>query len=285
MNITEYAQAVKWTGVYETKQLWYQCVALVKDAINKVYKIKLWVFWGTAMTGWKNIKNTFPKEKWDRITNDINSPDQVPVPWDVIFFSTPRVENHTAIVLKAEKWVNLITVLEQNVWNWDWKGNDDKIEINKYKYRNVLWWYHLKWNFTEFGWVRVRHSDSLTSDGAVATYHKDFKTITIASNYFNLDYNTQVWVMEHEHAHKVYYDIPMAIRWIWKSMHLFDSKILKRLWAFGYVFEKNEYVNWYAMKNEREDFSECVRLRNEKFIWKYVNFKIRVANYLYNKYK
>ena len=149
MNLQKYTKKVLWTLIDYDWVRWSQCVDLIKSYTNEVYKIRLWTFWWSAKSWWLNKSNTFKKDIWDRIPNDKKNSDQVPKPWDIIFFEWTKYW-HVAIVLSAIKWENKVTVLEQNMWDWNWYWLDDKVSIWAHTYTKsklwlkVSWWYSLK---------------------------------------------------------------------------------------------------------------------------------------------
>ena len=150
MTAAKFLELWKWKRYQESSIYWYQCVSLAKLATFRIHWLKLWSFWWSAKTWWKNYINTFPENTWLRIVNDMNDPNQVPKSWDIIFFDTISQPwkpdyDHVAVVLKSEKWSNLLSVIEQNWASWDWDGKWwDEIRIAKYyynKYPKVLWWF------------------------------------------------------------------------------------------------------------------------------------------------
>ena len=130
--------------IYELKRWWTQCVAQVKHYSDLVLWVKLWTFWWSAYTGWLNKRNTFKKDIWRKVKNDLNNPNQVP-PAGAIGFMKPTKYNkywHTFTIIKAEKWKDYFEVFEQNVWSWNWVGYDDRAKKWKYRYnKNFLGWY------------------------------------------------------------------------------------------------------------------------------------------------
>ena len=136
MNLQEYVKKVEWLCIDYDWMYWHQCVDLIKHFSQNVLNFKLWSFWWSAKSWWKNILNTFPAEKFQKI---INTPKAIPEPWDITFFNIWEYW-HVAIVLDAD--LQKIKVLEQNVGNWDWQGQDDWVKIWNYDYKNVLGWYH-----------------------------------------------------------------------------------------------------------------------------------------------
>lgn len=125
-------------GVY-----WSQCVDLIKRYTIDVFWITLWTFGGSAKTGWYNQSNTFPVEQWEKIVNNYSDENQVPIPWDIIFWGYGTYW-HVGIVTEAKKGVNSIEVFNQNTGNWDWEGYDDRSRIQNANYNQCLGWYRKK---------------------------------------------------------------------------------------------------------------------------------------------
>jgi len=149
MNLKEYVKKYNNSTIIEENPSWgTQCVALSKHFSNVVLGIRLWSFWGSAYTGWLNKRNTFKKDLWERVENDLTDPNQIPPIW-AIGFLAPTKNNkywHTFIITKAEKWQNYFEVFEQNVWSWNWNWYDDRAKKWKYKYSSrFLGWYHKKY--------------------------------------------------------------------------------------------------------------------------------------------
>ena len=286
MNTSEYAVKYRWEWIKETEDLWYQCVASSKHAIKQIFNIQLGRFWGTARTGWDNVENTFPEHTWDRIVNDFNNPDQTPLPGDVIFFDTPSSMDHVATVLKAPKWENKITVIEQNVWNGDGEWEDDKTQVNDKTYNTCLGWYSYKMNMDSFRGVKVKYSDATTQKENVAgQYYKTYKLIILTSLFYKLPREDQEGVIMHEYWHHIYHTMPASYRALWFLMWSFDDKILKKLKNFGMIFTENTYVSNYAKTNASEWFSENIRIKylEENIEWKWAKLKNRFAVYMFNK--
>lgn len=136
MELKEYVEKVEWLCIDFDKEYGHQCVDLIKHYSQNVLWIKLWSFWGSAKTWWENKSNTFKPEIFKK--NEYYG-DNIPEAGDIIFFRTTTSYWHTAIVLSAS--MDWIRVLEQNVGNWDWKWQDDRIKIWLYNYNNVMGWY------------------------------------------------------------------------------------------------------------------------------------------------
>lgn len=72
----------------------YQCVDLAKLYAKEVYGVKLGVFGGTALAGWKNTSLTFDPKIWDRIEYKF---PYAPEQGDIVFFAEPLVTGHVGI--------------------------------------------------------------------------------------------------------------------------------------------------------------------------------------------
>jgi len=142
MNLKEYVKKVEGLCIDYDWIYGHQCVDLIKHYSQNVLWIKLWSFGGSARNWWLNKENTFKEEFFEKIDLSNNN---IPTPWDIIFWNKWKYW-HVAIVIEAN--LAIITVLEQNMGNWDWKGLDDCIKITKYRYEDIYWWYRFR-NFTE----------------------------------------------------------------------------------------------------------------------------------------
>lgn len=138
MELKEYVEKVEWLCIDFDKEYGHQCVDLIKHYTQNVLWIKLWSFWGSAKTGWNNTYNTFPESQFEKIAD--KSKFQV---WDIIFWNRWTYW-HVAIITKIfGNWA--FEVIEQNVWNWDWKWADDCVKLSVYpNYNDVLWVYRFK---------------------------------------------------------------------------------------------------------------------------------------------
>ena len=138
MNLKEYVEKVKDTLIDYDGMYGSQCVDLIKHYSQNVLWIKLWSFWGSAKNGWNNTYNTFSESQFEKIQD--KSKFQV---WDIIFWNRWKY-GHVAIITKTfGNWA--FEVIEQNVWNWDWKGTDDCVKLSVYpNHYDVLWVYRFK---------------------------------------------------------------------------------------------------------------------------------------------
>lgn len=138
MNLKEFIEKYNWKAVDIDWTYWHQCVDLVKRYVIDVLWITLWSFWGSAKNGWNNTYNTFSESQFEKITD--KSKFQV---WDIIFWNRWKYW-HVAIITKIF-WNWMFEVIEQNVWNWDWKWADDYVKLSVYpNYNDVLWIYRFK---------------------------------------------------------------------------------------------------------------------------------------------
>lgn len=135
----------KWIGkrYAESKELWAQCVSLVKLFAQEVWFPIKW-FSGSALRGWET-GSPFVGTEWVRVENSISA---VPEQGAIIFFDkTPKNPyGHVAVVDSADS-KNIILV-EQNAGS----GNGNGIGANAITRRTVgytarawrgkcLWWY------------------------------------------------------------------------------------------------------------------------------------------------
>lgn len=140
MNLKEYAKKVEWLCIDYDNAYGHQCVDLIRHYTQNVLKYNLWVFGGSAKTGWFNRSNTFDKKFFDKIIFTKNW--EIPPAWAILFSKMNTTWGHVSIVLEAT--ADYITVLEQNVGSWDGKGLDDCVKISKISYDEVVWWYIFK---------------------------------------------------------------------------------------------------------------------------------------------
>ena len=126
----------------------HQCTDLLKAYTKEVLWVTLGTFWGSAKTAWYNESNTFPANKWTKITNNLNDPNQVPQAEDLIFWGYGAYW-HCAIGVAAEKDEALFTVFNQNTWSWNGYWYDDRSRIETQDYNGILWWYRYKKPVTE----------------------------------------------------------------------------------------------------------------------------------------
>ncbi len=148
MNLSQFVEKYNNKFVDIDKVYGHQCVDLIKQYTIDVFWITLGTFGGSAKTGWENASNTFPEDIWEKIYNDITNINQVPLKWDIIFWWYKNYW-HTAIVIEWFKWEDRITVFNQNTWNWNGKGYDDRSRIQEQDYNWILGWYRKKDNLLE----------------------------------------------------------------------------------------------------------------------------------------
>lgn len=67
MELKEYEKKVEWLCIDFDKEYGHQFVALIRHYAQNVLKFNLWVFGGSAKTGWFNRVNTFEKKFFDKI--------------------------------------------------------------------------------------------------------------------------------------------------------------------------------------------------------------------------
>lgn len=291
--VQAYAEKYKWSvKINETEDLWTQCVALAKHFTKEVIWVSLWAFWGSAKNGWDNTSNTFSFD-WEKITNDSSNPKQVPQVGDVIFWTTwpYSIYWHVGIVLKAKKWENKITVINQNAGGGDWKGDDDAVKIQEYSYKDVAGWYHYKKFIVEFSWIPVflkaQPKDSATRRWAYIPKEYKWPYINIYPNFWNASQIQQYAILEHEYSHYVYFDIlPEIVRKKWEEMSNLPLTAQAKFLLRGKVY-KNAYLNDHAKKSPSEDFSECWEdtfVNPGKKYWNYLDVKIETVVAVMKKY-
>jgi len=122
-----------------------QCVDLIKQYTIDMFWVTLWTFWWSAKIWWYNQANTFPEDKWEKIVNNYSDENQIPMPWDIIFWGYGAYW-HVGIVTEAFKWENKIEVFNQNTWNANWIWYDDRCRYQFTNYNKCLWWYRFKEN-------------------------------------------------------------------------------------------------------------------------------------------
>lgn len=279
-------------NIKETEDLGTQCVALSKHFCKEVIWVSLWAFWGSAKTGWANTSNTFSSD-WERIVNDTSNPKQVPKPWDIIFWITwpYSTYGHVGIVLKAKKWENKITVINQNTGNGDWKGQDDCVKIEEYSYLNVAGWYNYKKFIAEFHWIPVflkpQPVDSTTRRGAYIPKAYGWPYINIYPKFWKADKTTQNAILEHEYSHYVYFDVcSQEVRTKWEEMSNLPLSAQAKFLLRGKIY-RNAYLNSHAQKSPSEDFAESWEdtfINPGKKYWNYLDVRIATVVAVMKKY-
>jgi hypothetical protein len=138
---------VDWDNLFIVENyIVHNCVDLIKNYTATVLDLRLWTFWGSALTGWNNSSNTFTADKWIKIKNNPSDLTQMPKAWDIVFWKY-WIYWHVAIVLNA--YLNWIEVLEQNMWDWNGQWIDDVIKVTTRWYKDILWWYAFIWSETD----------------------------------------------------------------------------------------------------------------------------------------
>lgn len=109
----------------------FQCIDLIKQYTKEVHWIELWTFGGSVINGWKTSSPIKDKP----YTKILNTPDFVPIEWDIIIFNktTSNPYWHIGIVNNATN--KNVIILEQN----GWKGSStwilvDAIRLHSYDY-------------------------------------------------------------------------------------------------------------------------------------------------------
>lgn len=279
-------------NIKETEDLGTQCVALAKHFIKEVIWVSLWAFWGSAKNGWENTSNTFSSD-WEKITNDSSNSKQVPQPGDIIFFTTWPYSKygHVWIVLKAKKWENKITVINQNTGSGDGKGSDDAVKIQEYSYKDVAGWYQYKRFIAEFHGISVflkpQPKDSATRRGAYIPKEYGWPYINIYPKFWEVDTIKQNAILEHEYSHYVYFDIvSQEVRTKWEEMSNLPLTAQAKFLLRGKIY-KNAYLNDHAKKSPSEDFWESWEdtfVNPGKKYWNYLDVKIDTVVAVMKKY-
>lgn len=143
MNFADFVRKYKNKEIDVDNVYGHQCTDLLKQYTIDVLGFKLWTFWGSAKAGWYNKSNTFPVDKWEKITNDLNDPLQVPKAEDLIFWWYGSYW-HCAIWMKAVVGATDFIVFNQNTWSWNGYWYDDRSRIENQDYFWILWWYRYK---------------------------------------------------------------------------------------------------------------------------------------------
>ena len=268
-----------------------QCIDLFKDFCDKVLWYKTGKT-GNANEAWDNKYNAL-NSYWERIPNNPSNKNQTPNVWDIIFWTGGKYKKygHVGIVLKAKKWENKITVINQNTGNGDWKWSDDAVKIQEYSYKDVAGWYHYKKFIADFCWIPVflkpQPADSATRRGAYIPKAYGWPYINIYPNFWNADKTTQYAILEHEYSHYIYFDVcPQEVRTKWEEMSNLPLTAQAKLLLRGKVY-KNIYLNDHAKKSPSEDFAECWEdtfVNPNKEYWNYLDVKIDTAVAVMKKY-
>lgn len=138
-----------------------------------------------------------------------------------------------------------------------------------------------------YKWVKVVRKDYKKSNPKVnGSYSKKKNTITLYDRFFKLEEDVQASILEHEYSHYIWYRLPLIIQSIWWMVSIGNNIMLKASW-----YKKNAYVTEYAKTKITEDWAECIEVwyllsnkyKGKKF-WTYADFKIKVANKIYNHY-
>lgn len=301
MYIRDYIKSRVWTPIDTDWVYWHQCVDQAKDFAKEVLGVSLWSFWGSAKTGWANKNNTFDPNVWERITNNPTDINQVPLAWDIIFFSWPDTLNwHVAVVLIAEVGNTTFTVINQNTGNWDGYGADDYTRIQKYDYNRVYGWYRKKWispyhSILKYKKYPVIRKDIYAEDRPLvnASYSQKWEYIVLYDGFFKKSTIYQESILEHEFAHGIYYELPEAYQKLIELIYNFDKKIQDKIAKSWYKYTENHFLNDNAKKNHREDFCENIEykvlvdnwLRLEPLKWDYWYIKYIAYNKIFDKFK
>lgn len=311
MLLNEYILKRVWTAIDTDWQWWHQCVDQAKDFSKEVLWIPLGTFWGSALTGWHNKSNTFPTEKFERIINDASRIDQVPLPWDMVFFWGPTSNWHVGCrTNKISDDPYMFELINQNTGNGDGKWEDDYTKVERYNYNMVLGWYRARdykasktkedlieeFNLPEqYIWAKVSISliPKRNKPNVTASYNSWLNRITIYPLWFKQDKIKRDAIMRHEGWHKIRAkDMSHKIKELWDKVSAWDQKIMNIVnKAMGTNYTANWWVSNYAKKSANEDFSETLE---ESYIKKmnsddtkyesWADFKILIAEAIFDLY-
>jgi hypothetical protein len=117
-----------------------ECVWNSKLYSKEVLGVVLGSFWGSAIAGWENKRNTFDPKIWDKI---INTPTAVPQEGDIMFWGRSYWKNGHVAVFDSGN-VKSHADISQNSTGKDWDVPGDEIILKTYSYRWVVGWYRLK---------------------------------------------------------------------------------------------------------------------------------------------
>ena len=139
--LEQFVKKYEWKVVDYDKSFWFQCLDVVRQRWKENWKPQAKALWARGVKFFALMPNTYLVKWQEYIANNIKLPNQVPLPWDVIIFSQPKLTWHIAIVLEAPKWENKLVIFEQNFWRWNsrWLWND-VCRKRTTTYRNVMWW-------------------------------------------------------------------------------------------------------------------------------------------------
>lgn len=271
----------------------HQCIDICKHFASEILKRPLGSFGGSAKTGWKNTANTFPSTEFQKIDNDYWDPNQVPLPWDIIFFNMGTPYDHVGIVLEAKKGENKIRVINQNMGSGDGQGYDDRVIVSEFTYNNCYGWYRYNKFIAEYEGIPVFITQEQPSaKPKVRAYYKKVEHgwpyIVLLPKFFEATKKVQNSILEHEYAHYVWYTyIPDDIKVLWKDMSDLNLKTKAKFLLRGKNYT-NGYINSYASTSYIEDFAECWEHYSlgKVEIWEnlYIPLKIDTAVALMKKY-
>ena len=142
MELKEYAKKVEWLCIDFDKEYGHQCVDLIRHYAQNVLKFNLWVFGGSAKTGWFNRVNTFEKKFFDKIFFTKNW--EIPPAGAILFSKMNTTWWHVSIkiskisydeiawwyIFKNQKTKKEPTEFEKlleeakNLWIWNWENAD-----------------------------------------------------------------------------------------------------------------------------------------------------------------
>lgn len=129
----------KYLGQFK-KENWIptaECVWNSKLYSKEVHGITLGSFWGSAIAGWENKRNTFDPRLWVRV---INTPTAIPKTGDIVFWSRGYGKNgHVAVFDSGNAKAHADISQNSTGANWDVPG--DEIILKTYSYRYIVGWF------------------------------------------------------------------------------------------------------------------------------------------------
>lgn len=301
MKLKEYVLSRVGTAVDYDGYYWSQCVDQARD-----YSVS--VLWENFKpTG--NAASLFYQDWGNTFTKYDNTPDFLPIPWDICIWKWPTVYGHIGVVLKAS--LTEMTIIDQNTGDGSWDGKwDNLIRIHTYSYNDVLGFLRHESlienildevieevspesNMKYKGLEVIHANHMIKSEYGAASYATWFDKIFVNDRFFTFKENEQEYFLEHEYWHHVYRDIISEnYRKLWELISNPSQSLLSKVNArMGTNYTNNSYVTEYAETNESEDFSECCRAilakKGEwvsKDFWDYRDFKLLVVKAYYKKY-
>lgn len=130
---------------------WYgfECVALVKLFFESIFALPKKKAWNANQI-WYDTYQYIPRD-WRRVSIDVVSEWKFPPQWSIIVLDDVADNNpygHVWIVTMSN--INWFSMLNQNrLWTSTWTG-EDAIQIDRFPYTYVLWWYEPPFESTRY---------------------------------------------------------------------------------------------------------------------------------------